>query len=304
LISRLPETVDSDASPSSDWPASVPDRVTSAAGLSMSALPVAVSFKPAISRPAASMRSLVTVSDTSGVASAPFAVTARSTAPEVPCASSPTLPSRPVISASISWFAVCTLPEADNSPDEMEKGSAETMPSWSREISAVSSTRSASAGRSDAGSADDATPALSFSVTEPSTSDTSPVNLPDSALLPRLPSVTVSVSVVSVPASPALILPATSGAMVGLSMMSAAAVAVPVTGPLRAWMLKASECSAIARSSSSASLVATFDSVAAMSRFGSRPSPIARMDASRTIMSIGLSGVPNESGTPSPAAST
>ena len=123
------------------------------------------------------------------------------------------------MSASISLLAVRTLPDAESSPDEIENGSADTSPSWSRVMSASSCTCSASTGRSEAGSAEAARAALSLSNTEPSASETSPVNLPSSASLARLPSVTVSVSVASVPAMPALILPATSGAMVGLSMI-------------------------------------------------------------------------------------
>ncbi|WP_367782702.1 hypothetical protein [Mesorhizobium marinum] len=121
--------VDSLASPSSRSPPTVPDRRTSAAGLSMSALPLASRRNPAISRPAASIRSLVTVRPTSGFCRAPFAVTARSTAPLAPGARSPTSPSRPEMSASISSLAVRTRPDADNSPDAMENGSAETCPS-------------------------------------------------------------------------------------------------------------------------------------------------------------------------------
>ncbi|MEW9836472.1 hypothetical protein [Mesorhizobium marinum] len=170
-------------------------------------------------------------------------------------------------------------------------------------MSASSRTRSASAGRTADGSADDATSALIFNVTEPSASETSPENFPASASLPRLPSVTVRWSVDSTPARPALILPATSGATVGLSMTSAEAVAVPVTGPVLAWILKASECSSRARFLSSALSVATRGSTAAISRFGSRPSPSARTEARLTSMSIGLSSVPKERRTPPPVAS-
>ena len=101
------------------------------------------------------------------------------------------------------------------------------------------------------------------------------------------------------PTSSARSLPETSGAMLALSTANASAVAVPLTGPARLAMLKASDCSVRARLSRLPELVETFDSSVSMSSLGSAELPVARTDADFTVRLIGLSEPPKVSGAPS-----
>ncbi len=178
--------------------------------------------------------------------------------------------SAPLMSALTLLSARLACPSAVSAPETSLTGSAVTLPLASRFSAALNSVRSASTPRTAAGSAAEAASALRLRSMAPSASETRPLKPPLSASLFTEPLSTTMTSVATLPETCAVIFPAISGAMVGLSRPILSADTVPEIGPVRPFTSNASECSASAMPSTLTELVATEGSIAEMSSRGLR----------------------------------
>ena len=299
-ISRRPSVVLSTALPLSCWPATVPASVRSAAGLAMSALPLADSFSSVISRLATVMRSLSTVSDRSGAAVGPLACTSNRMAPAASLDSSERSASAPCKVAASMPSVRLALPPASSAPEASFSPSTARLPFASRLIAADSFVRSASTPRAAAGSAADSASTPRLSAMEPSASETRPSAVPSSASPCSFALAMVSTSSPRPPLKSAVMRPANSGATVGFSMTMLSALALPASGPLRLSTSNPLECSESRTPFALTSFVASEARAPPTSSFSAFFGPTALADRDCRARSIGLSGVPSDSGRLSP----
>jgi hypothetical protein len=301
LMALLPSAVASTALPCSAWPATLPVSWTLACGLAASALPVAVSFSPVMSRPATTSRSLSTVSERSAAEAGPCAVKPKAIAPCASFDSMETSRSAPLMSAASLPSTRLACPCALSAPEASVSPSTVRLPAPSRFTDALSWVRSASTVRAAAGSAAETASAFRLRSTAPSASEMRPLKPLSSASLVSEPLSIVTASVPRLPATFAVTLPATSGAIVGLSTASFCADTVAEIGPVRVLRSNASECRATATPSALASLVATEGSVAEMSSRARAPCPAALTESACSASETGFPALPSVSGRLGPA---
>ena len=292
-ISRLPSTLRSVAAPFSSWPEIVPESVTSAAGLSRSARPLADSSRPSMVRPPVSIRSLVTVSVRSGRKVSPLAFTVKATCPAEPGSSLARSVKPPVISASISCGPTVALAVAERSPEVRTRSSTPIPVSAERVIVPFRPTRSASAICTASGSTPRAMSAsiATFSV-DPSRAAV-PESLASSVPVFTFPWRIVALSTSRSSSNRASTPPARTRASVSFSVPIAAAETSSVTGPASPARSKPSECTLALAPSITAKLLPMRAASTTPSTIGSVPAPNAR--SARRSKAIDIASSPRSS---------